>query len=220
VTTTPAADPWVTPSVRADGHTPLPMPPDTTRSIGSASVRRVDHILIASGVLAIGAAVLGFSALSLPWVLGRVSSIGDRGNEHPVAEFAFRASDSFGGMVALAIAVVMTIVGLLWFWYGLDRGARLPSLAHPGIAIVAGLAGGAVMAVAKFGWVFWEGAFVSHAREAGLSRGAMQALLDDGAKRVVEIEQVSGFHRFGYAAAVALAAGLVAVWSQRQRAFR
>ena len=217
----PAADPWVTPSVRADGHSPLPMPQTTpSPPLGSTSTRRPDHALLVAGVLAIAAAVAAYTALSLSWVTGRVSSIGTRGGVHPVADLTFRASDSFGGMIALAIAVVMTLLGLLWFWYGLDRAMRLPVFVHPAAAVVAGLVGGATIGASKLGSVFWEGAFVAHAREAGLTRESMQALLDDRTKTLVEIEQLSGSQRFGVAAGLAVVAGLAALWSQQRRGSR
>jgi hypothetical protein len=48
----------------------------------------------------------------------------------------------------------------------------------------------------------------------------MQALLDDRTKTLVEIEQLSGFQRFGVAAGLAVVAGLAALWSQQRRGSR
>ena len=214
-------DPCVTPSVRADALLPLPQSAVlASSSAPAAKTRRANVPLMGAGVLAIASAVAASTALSLPWVTGSVWITGDRPSPRSVAELTFHGSDSFAGRVAVAAAVVMGLLGLLWFWYGMDRGVNLPRPAHPGIALVIGGAAAGALATVRLGTAFWEPAFVAHAREAGLTKGGMRAILEDAAARRIDLVPQTGMVRFAAATALAVVAGIIAWWSQRARAFR
>jgi len=213
----PAPDLWATPP-DGDGRRP-PAATSQAATVATTSARRLDGWVMAAAVLAIATAVVTVSALSLPWVEGRLSVVGQR-KTRLVAELTLRASDSYGGTIAIVIAVVMSVLGLLWFWYGTDRANHIPAFAHPALAVIVGLAGWAAIGASTIGSFFWEQAFVEHAQEAGLTPAAMQAILDDRTRRVVELERLAGFQRFGVAATAAVLAGAVAVWSQRPRRSR
>ncbi|MGZ8513211.1 MAG: hypothetical protein ACXWWL_07210 [Candidatus Limnocylindria bacterium] len=215
----PTGDPWVTPSVRADGHAPLTMLAEAPPRSVPARSRQLDARLMAAGVLAIAAAVAAYSAPSLPWVAGRVFVLGQRSNARLTAELTFRASDSLAAPFALGVAAGMALLGLLWFWYGMDRGTYLPAIAHPALAAVAGMVALGTLAASKLGSFFWQDAFLTHARDAGLTKEAMRTLLEGQPAPVIELEQLSGMVRFAAAAALALVAGLVAWWSQHRRGF-
>ena len=181
-----------------------------TVPVASTSARHVDGWLMGAAVLAVATAVTAISSLSLAWTDGRLSIAGTR-RTHAVAELTFRASDSYGGTTAVVIGVTMTLLGLLWFWYGTDRTNHLPAYAHPAIAMIVGLAGWAAIGASTVGSFFWEHAFVERSQEAGLTPEAVRGILDDGARRVVELERLAGFQRFAVAATCAVLAGAVAV---------
>ena len=214
-----SGDPWITPSVRADGYTPLPMLTEAVPLPVLERPRRLDTFLMAAGLLAIAASVAAFSAVSLPWVTGRVSEIGQRSSARLVAELTFRASDSLASELALGVGAVMTLLGLLWFWYATDAGTRLPAIAHPTLAVAAGVLAAATLGASRFGSFFWGDAFVAHAREVGLTKDAMRTILEGHTAPLIELERLSGVQRFSAAAALAVIAGLVAWWSQRRRGF-
>ena len=172
-----------------------------------------------AAVLAVGTAVLAVSALSLAWMDGHLSVVGIR-RTRVVAEVTFRASDSYAGSIAIVIAATMSVLGLLWFWYATDRANHLPAFANPAIAMVVGLAGWAAIGASMVGSFFWEHAFIEHAQVAGLTPDAMQAILDDRTHRLVELDRLAGFQRFGIAATAAVLSGVVALWSQRPRRSR
>lgn len=214
-------DPWVTPSVRADALVPLPQSALLASTPApAATARRANAGLAVAGVLAVASSIAAVTAMSLPWITGTVWATGSRPSPRFVAELTFEASDAFAGRVVVAAAVVMGLLGLLWFWYGLDRGVNLPWFAHPGFALGAGALAGATLATARLGTFFWASAFVSHAREADVGKKVMRTLLDDAAAHRVELVPQAGMIRFGIAAGLALVAGIVAWWSQRARAFR
>ena len=214
-----SGDPWITPSVRADGHAPLLMLTEAVPLPVPAQPRRRDAFLMTAGLIAIVASVVAFSAVSLPWVTGRISEIGQRSNTRLVAELTFRASDSLASELALGVGAVMTLLGLLWFWYAMDAGTRLPAIAHPALAVAASVLAAATLGASRFGSFFWGDAFVAHAREVGLTKDAMRSFLEGHTAPLIELEQLSGVVRFSAAAALAVISGLVAWWSQRRRWF-
>jgi hypothetical protein len=213
----PAVDPWVTPATRADGSAPAVLATRRPVEVPRSTPRRVDGVLMIAGVLALGGAVVGYSSLAMPWVHARLLSVEDRGPARLVADLTFQGSGSLGGSVGLAVAVTLLALGLLWFWYALDRGVGLPTFAHPLIALLAAATGGVVLALSRIGYFFWDDAFVSRSRDAGLSREGMRRLLESRPAPVIEVDQLGGTYRFGLALALALIAATVAWWSQRRR---
>lgn len=211
-------DPWVTPAARTEPRIPIgtTLPPAVAPSLRAKPPRRADLPLLAAGIVAVIAAVVAATSLSLPWVTGTLTVTGPR--EREVAELPFFADDAIARNLVLGVAVVIGVLGLLWFWYGLDRGVQLPTLANPGLALLAGVVGWGTVALTKLGGFVWEAGFVAHAREAGLTREAMRELLADRASRTMAFAAEAGATRFAIAASLALAAGAVAWWSQRDRA--
>jgi len=223
----PSPDPWVTPSERLERPVQPPLAPVVVAA-GTApaaaaprarTARRVDLGLLAAGALALASAAVALTSLSLPWVTGTLAAKGPRDKIRQVAELPFFADDAIVRNVVLGLAVAAAVLGLLWFWYGLDRGVQLPLLAHPGVALLAGICGWALVGVTRLGAVVWETGFLAHAREAGLTKAAMQTLLDDRNRRVLTFATEAGTTRFAIAASLALLAGLLAWWSQRERPY-
>ncbi|GBC87838.1 hypothetical protein HRbin12_01856 [bacterium HR12] len=216
----PSPDPWVTPAARSE---PRPaagttLPPAVAPTLRAKPPRRIDLPLLAAGAFAAIAAAVAATSLSLPWVTGTLSVSGSHGRVRDVAEIPFFADDAIARNLVIGVAVVVGVLGLLWFWYGLDRGVQLPALAHPGIAMLAGIVGWGTVLLAKLGGFVWETGFVAHAREAGLTKEAMRELLADRASRTMRFAAEAGTTRFAVAASLAFAAGALAWWSQRDRA--
>ena len=215
--TRPPADPWATPAVRANAHAAPTFEPTPVLRARAEGVRRVDLPLLLASVLAAAAGALAYTSLALPWVNAQMTTEGARSNPKLVAAMTFRGSDSFAGRVGLGIAVALGALGILWLWYALDRGVDLPVIAHPALGLVAGLVAGLVVVFAQMGYFFWDDAFITYARRAGMSSEAMRDLLDAQPSPTIAVEQLDGVLRFASAAGLAFAAGVVAWWSQRRR---
>ena len=214
----PVSDPWVTPAVRADAQTRFsPAVPTRRAEIARTTRRRTDGALVLAAVLAVAGAIAAYSALPLPWVRAELTTTGDGSDVTVVADMTFRGSDSVAGTLGLGVAVALLALGLLWFWYALDRGMNLPTFAHPLLALLGAALGAVVLAFSRLGYLFWDEAFVARAREAGMAKEAMRELLDARPAPTIAVEQLSGVYRFGAAVLLALAAGVVAWWSQRRR---
>ncbi len=211
-------DPWVTPSLRADGHAPQPKPVEPEPKTGLRTTRRPDVRLMVAGGLALASAVAAYTTMALPWVSGRVVVSGQRSNTRLVADMTFRASASLAGPFAIGVAILTAVAGILWFWYGMDRWAHLPVFASPGLGMLAGVVGLGVLVTSKVAPSLWNGGFIANAHDAGLTRDAMRALLDHVPAPIVELTPQTGMIRFAAATGLAMLAAGVAWWSQRRRA--
>ena len=205
-------EPWAVPGVRAP-RPPAPEPPAAHASADGTP--RPNRPLMMSGVLAAAAGALAYSSLSIPWVHARISDAGAGASF--VAELTLRGSDSIAGQAGLILAIALGLLGLLWFWYGLDQNAHLPAIAHPAWVLVVGLLALGVLTFAAIGTSAWRDAFVTYADDAGLDERAMQELLAARSSAVIVVERVGGVLRFGAAASLALLAGALAWWAERRR---
>jgi hypothetical protein len=203
-------DVWAVSAPRVRPH----RPPPTGSRTGGASIRRTDLPLMAAGVLAAAAGALAYSALAVPWVHARIS---DATGSHLAAEITLRGSDSIAGRAGVGIAIALGLLGLVWFWYGLDRGVGVPAIAHPASALIVALIAGIVVIFAAIGYLFWNDALVASAREAGMTKRAMRDLLDARPAPTIAIERLAGVLRFAAAAGLALLAGAVAWRAERRR---
>jgi hypothetical protein len=134
-----------------------------------------------------------------------------------IADLSLTAQDSLAARIGLGLAIAFAVWGVLWFWYSLDRGAALPSFAHPGWAALGAVAGLAVAVFARIGYLFWDNGLIQHAREAGLTREEMQDILAQRPAPTIEVEILEALARFSVVMALALAAALVAWWAVRRR---
>ncbi len=216
----PSPDPWVVPAARTEPRTPAgtTLPPATATALRGRPPRRADPPLLAAGALAMVAAAVAWTSLSLPWVTATLSVTQPRQRVREVAELPFLAQDAIARNLVIGVAVVIGLLGLVWFWYGLDRGVELPALARPAVGALAGIVGWGTVGLARLGTFVWEAGFVAHAREAGITREAMREILADRASRAVHVVAEAGTTRFAVAASLALLAAFLAWWSQRDRA--
>lgn len=206
--------PWAPPA--DDPGAVIPTSAITARPSESprTSVRRTDGTLMVASVIVLIGAVVAYSSASLPWIRARLSTH----DGVPVARLTFRGADTFAGPMALGVAVALLLLGLVWFWNALDGGAGVPRLAHPAMALLACVIGVTALAVMGLVWTLWDEAFVARARESGMTKAAMRALLGSRPAPTIAVERLSGAYRFGAAVLLALVAGTIAWWSQRRRA--
>jgi hypothetical protein len=210
-------DPWVTPSLRADDHAPLPMPAESDPKGDVRKTRQPDVRLMVAGGVAMASAIVASTTMSLPWLSGRVVVTGQRSNARLVADMTFRVSASIAGPFAVGVAILTAILGILWFWYGMDRWAHLPIVASPGLATLAGVVGLGLLVVSKVVPSLWHDAFIANAHDAGLTKEAMRSLLDHAPAPTVELAPQTGMIRFAVAAGLAMLAAGIAWWSQWRR---
>jgi hypothetical protein len=170
-----------------------------------------------AGLLGLGAAAIVYSSLALPWVRAQVIVVTETSDRKVMADLVFRGSDSFAGKLGLGIAVAFAVMGLLWFWYGLDRGVHIPVFASPSLGMLVAVVGGIVAVFARMGYFFWDDAFVEYARKAGMSKEAMRSLLDQRPTPLLEVQALTGSSRFTIGIGLAALAALIAWWSQRRR---
>ena len=211
----PAADLWATPPAGVGAQRRPPLGSRIEAASSPVRIRQTDPLLMVGGVLAAAAGAVTYSSLSAPWAHARISDASASTNL--VAEMTFRGSDSIAGRVGLVLAIALGLLGLLWFWYGLDGGVRVPAIAHPASALIAACVAGVLVAFAGIGYFFWNDAFVGYARDAGMTRRAMRDLLDAQPSPTITVERLGGVLRFGAAAGLAALAGVVAWWSQPRR---
>ncbi len=209
-----AADVWAIPTIERDTQRPEPSlrPARTHRRR-----RRVDLTLMVAGGIELGSAIFAYLAIATPWVQAEISA-DERVSARVAGRLLFRGSDAPGAMAVVVVTALMALLGVLWFWYGLDRGVHVPMFAHPALAVIAGLVGLGIASVARIGYVFWQGPLVQHARQIGASRDAMRHLLELHPPPSIAMHQMTGLLRFTIAMATALGAAIVAWWSQRGRA--
>jgi hypothetical protein len=220
-----AQEPWVTPATRADSEASpwTPPPPAIVHAPGQPQIARgrtrgVDVAPMVSGALLLVSAAVTYISLSMPWVQVRLLT-DPEGALAPkeIADLSLTAQDSLAARIGLGLAIAFAVWGVLWFWYSLDRGAALPSFAHPGWAALGAVAGLAVAVFARIGYLFWDNGLIQHAREAGLTREEMQDILAQRPAPTIEVEILEALARFSVVMALALAAALVAWWAVRRR---
>jgi hypothetical protein len=217
-------DVWITPATRADvrqaSFVALPPPVVLAPDRNPASrtrARTLDGLLMVGAGLLVLAAALMYTSLDVFWVRARLSTATDRGQFRPVADMTFRATDSLAGTVGLVLAVGFAVYGIVWFWYGLDRGVHLPAVFHPGFVGLGAAAAWLVAIFAGLGSFFWDDAFAANARGAGMSKGAMAELLAHHPPPKIAVEVLEGVVRFRVSAGLALLAALLGAWTTSRR---
>jgi hypothetical protein len=170
-----------------------------------------------TGTLEIGAAVLAYTATTAPWVRAQITP-DERLDVNVAGRLLLRGTDGSAATAVFVVSGLLAVLGAMWFWYGLDRGVHLPLFAHPALGVVASVVGAGVALMARLGYLFWQDAFIAHARLVGGTKDAMRQLLSLHPPPSIAMQELSGLFRFGGAMLLALGASLVAWWSQRSRA--
>ena len=176
-----------------------------------------DMWMLWAGIAAAAAGILAFLALKEPWAHLTITAAATDATEAVVTNVTVKASSAFVGKAASVIAIVLAAYGVLWFFYGFQRGWSIPGILSPAIAILVTLAGLGMTFLASMVWFVWEDSMVLRAKTAGLTVNEMRALLDRQPVPIVEIERLPGMVSFGGMMALGLFAACLAWWAYRRR---
>ena len=176
-----------------------------------------DMWMLWGGMAAAAAGILAFLAMKEPWAHLTITAAATDTTEALVADVTVNASSAFVGKAGAVMAIVLAVYGVLWFFYGLQRGWSIPGLLSPAIAILVTVAGLGMTLFASMVWFVWQDSMVLRAKSAGLTATDMRAILEHQPVPIVEIERLPGMVSFGGMMALGLFAACLAWWAYRRR---
>jgi hypothetical protein len=163
-------------------------------------------------------AVLAWKAAATPWATLTLTDTADPANPEIVGRLTMPGTAALVGTIGQGLAAALGALGLLWLFYGWDRGATMPWFASPGVAIVITLAAVGGMLLTSELWFVWEDAVIEKARTVGMSVSELRAFLDQLPAPLVTIERLDGLLRFGTLMGGGFLASCLAWWAYRRRA--
>ena len=134
-----------------------------------------------------------------------------------MADVTVRAQSAFVGTAGTVMAIVLAVFGVLWFFYGFQRGWSIPGILNPAIAILVTIAGLGMTFLSSMVWFVWQDSMVQRAKSAGMAPSEMKALLEHQPVPIVVIERLPGMVSFGGMMALGLFASCLAWWAYRRR---
>lgn len=173
--------------------------------------------MLLSGLIAVGAGALAYLAVREQWVHLTVTQEQTDVLEGVVVQLTLRGQAALIGTIGTALAVALTAFGVVWCFYGLQRGWTMPGISNPALALLVASAGIGATVFSAVVWYVWEDAMVLHAKATDLSIGAMRELLDRQPNPFVQIERLSGLMRFGGMMVLGFCAACLAWWAYRKR---
>ena len=185
--------------------------PETRRAWGP------DMWMLWAGMAATAAGVLGYLAVKEPWAHLTVTQPATDFVDRLVIEVTVRGQTAFVGAAGSVLAIVLAAFGLLWFFYGFQRGWSMPGILNPAFAILVTFAGIAMTALSSMVWFVWEDAMILRSSAAGLTTREMTRLLDQQPAPLVEIERMPGLISFGGMMVLGLFAACLGWWAYRRR---
>jgi hypothetical protein len=220
VATPPRPQPQSYAPPRAEWSPPVSPLSEVSTHRAMPEVRRQwgpDMWMLWAGMAAAAAGILAFLALKEPWAHLTITADATDTLDAVVADVTVKASSAFVGKAGSVIAIVLAAYGVLWFFYGFQRGWSIPGILSPAIAILVTLAGLGMTSLASMVWFVWEDSMVLHAKATGLTASDMQALLNREPLPTVSIERLPGMVSFGGMMALGLFAACLAWWAYRRR---
>jgi hypothetical protein len=221
----PSPVPFVTPTVTAPPRATWAPPPasplsnvETRRSM--PETRRAwgpDMWMLWAGMAATAAGVLAYLAVKEPWAHLTITQAATDFVDGVVVEVTVRGQTAFVGAAGSVLAIALAAFGVLWFFYGFQRGWSMPGILNPALAILVTFAGIVMTALSSMVWFVWEDAMILRSGVAGLTTREMTRLLDQQPAPLVEIERMSGLISFGGMMVLGLFAACLAWWAYRRR---
>ena len=156
-----------------------------------------DPILLLAGLVAMAAGALAYLAIKEPWVHLTVTRAATDTDPALVATLSLRGKGAFVGTAGTGLAIALAALGLVWFFYGFQRGWTMPGIVNPGLGLLVTTAGLIAAVLSAMVWFVWEDAMVLRAKAAGMSMEAMKKLLDLQPAPLVQIQRLSGLLTFG-----------------------
>lgn len=171
-----------------------------------------------AGMATVIAGILAYLAVKEPWVHLTITQAATEARDAVVLRVTLRGQAAFVGVAGTVLAITFGAFGLLWFFYGFQRGWSPPGILNPVFAILIALAGLGMTVLSSMVWFVWEDAMVGRADAAGLTAAEMRSLLDQRPAPSVQIERLPDLIGFGWMMALGLFAACVALKSYRRRA--
>lgn len=212
--TAPRREAWASPA-------PAASPPANVSTYRANPVPRrafgPDMWMLWAGMAATVAGILAFFAVKEPWAHLTITQPATATVEALVVDVTVRGHTAFVGTAGTVLAVVLAAFGLLWFFYGFQRGWSMPGILNPALAILVSLAGLASALLASEVWFVWRDAAIGRAKAVGLTTREMTQLLDQQPIPIVVIERLPGMVSFGGMMALGLLASCLGWWAYRRR---
>jgi len=223
---TPAvsAVPTATPAPSSAGWAPVapvrsPVgDPATRRALPAA--RRAwgpDPIMLLAGLIATSAGALAYVAIKELWVHLTVTRVATDADPALVATLSLRGRAAFVGTAGTGLAIALAVLGLVWLFYGIQRGWTIPGIVNPAIGLLVATAGVIATVLSAMVWFVWEDAMVLRAKAAGMSTEAMQRLLNLQPAPLVQIQRLSGLMTFGGMMVLGVLASCLGWYAYRRR---
>jgi hypothetical protein len=185
--------------------------PETRRSWGP------DMWMLWAGMAATAAGVLAYLAVREPWAHLTITQAATDFVDGVVVEVTVRGQTAFVGAAGSVLAIALAAFGVLWFFYGFQRGWSIPGILNPAFAILVTFAGIVMTALSSMVWFVWEDAMIQRSSAAGLTTREMTRLLDQQPAPLVEIERMSGLISFGGMMVLGLFAACLGWWAYHRR---
>ena len=187
------------------------------RALPSRRAWGPDALMLLAGMVAIGAGVFAYLAVKEPWVRLTISRSAENADLEFVASLSMRAKTALIGTGATGLAIAVAVLGLAWFFYGLQRGWTMPGPVNPAFGMVVAIVGLLATVLSSTVWFVWEDALVLRAKVAGLSTQAMKDLLDQQPPPLVQIQRLSGLMMFGGMMVLGFLASCLGWYAYRRR---
>ena len=192
--------------------------PSTHRAIPNS--RRAfgpDMWMLWAGMAATVAGFLAFLAVKEPWAHLTITQPATDTVDALVVEVTVRGHAAFVGTAGTVLALMLAASGLLWFFYGFQRGWSIPGILNPALSILVTVAGLGVALLSSMVWFVWQDAMIARAENVGLTTREMTQLLDQQPIPIVVIERLPGLISFGGMMAFGLFASCLGWWAYRRR---
>lgn len=219
---------WPAPAATAPAKAPSAWAPPTAARPGpiDRAPRRAlparrkwgpDPFMLLAGLAATAAGALAYLAIKQPWVHLTVTREATDADPALVATLSLRGKAAFVGTAGMGLAIALGILGLVWLFYGLQRGWTMPSLVNPAFGLLITVAGLIATGLSAMVWFVWEDAMVLRAKAAGMSMQAMKKLLDLQPAPLVQIQRLSGLLTYGGMMVLGLLASCLGWYAYRRR---
>jgi hypothetical protein len=173
--------------------------------------------MLLAGLAAGAAGALAYLAIEQPWVHLTITRAATDTEPVLVATLSLRGKAAFVGTAGMGLAIALAALGVVWFFYGFQRGWTMPGLVNPAIGLMVTVAGLIATVLAAMVWYVWEDATILRAKAAGMSMQAMRKLLDLQPAPLVQIQRLSGLLTFGGMMVAGLFASCLGWYAYRRR---
>jgi hypothetical protein len=220
---TPAA---VAPPRPAGPPTPVVTPPPNLQAaMGRSQLRALptrrawgpDWFMLLGGIMATAAGAIAYLAVGRPWVHLSITRSDIDGQELLSTALSLRGKAAFVGTAGIVLAIALAAFGLVWFFFGFQKGWTMPGVVNPALGFLVTAAGLISTVLASLVWFVWEDAMIGHARATGLTTTEMRELLDLQPAPLVEIERLPSLATFGLMMGLGFLASGIAWYAYRRR---